>query len=176
MRLFKQILVCLMLLMFSLKDYAQSATTKITSNIQMIVNKLEKESLVHLGYPVGYSAKPEKNNKYFRLYKKLLRKASDDELLQLTNQETPNIVVYAYKALYDRNFSGLKDVFLNHVNDTTWFWTAGGCTGVLERINRFMLRHLKPDVNNVYRYVMTKQEYDIYYDQLKKKEDLFYFD
>ena len=43
--------------------------------------------------------------------------AADRELLILTKDPNANVKVYAFKALYQRNYSGIKDVFKNHLND-----------------------------------------------------------
>ena len=157
-----------LLLLFNLTVSAQS---NIRTNIRNITNKLQKDNRVHFGYPVGFAGKPETGNKYYRLYKKLNAKAKTQELLELTKSNSTLIVIYAFDILQDRNYDGLKNIFLDHVNDTTWFWTAGGCTGFIDRVNWFMLRRLKP-INDGTQW-LTKAEYELYCIRFKSQDELF---
>jgi hypothetical protein len=140
--------------------------------ILSITDKLQKEDVVHFGYAVGYAARPETNNKYYKLYKRLKAIATDEELVALTNGHSKIITVYAFNILHSRKYSGLKEIFYSHVNDTAWFWTAGGCTGIVDRVNWFMLRMLKPtnDTTNTF---LTKEEYDLYCSRFKKEDKEF---
>jgi hypothetical protein len=124
-----------LLLFVSFAATVSAQTTGLRPSITNITNKLRKENEVHFGYPVGIAGKPETKNKYYKLYSKLKNKATDDELMQLTQDSSECIVVYSFDILWQRQHKSLKDVFLQHQNDTTFFWTAAGCTGVLDRIN-----------------------------------------
>lgn len=148
-------------------------TNELRRSITNITNKLRKEDEVHFGYPVGFAGRPETNNKYYKLYLKLKDKATDDELILLTEDTSECIVVYSFDILWQRQNSSLKNIFLQHQNDTTFFWTAGGCTGVLDRINWFMLRRLKPNQNDGNKNSLTKEEYDLYCDKFSKTDKLF---
>ena len=106
--------------------------------IQRIVNILSKDNMLHLGGPVGYAAQPEKN-KYVTNYKKLIKIAKEDELISLTKDKDKIIALYAYSSLYQRSHQGLKSIFLNNIRDTAFVWSSGGSTGVLNRVNEFML-------------------------------------
>jgi hypothetical protein len=149
----------------------QGQSNEIRTNINRIVEKLSKEKEVHFGYPVGIGGKPE-TNKYYRLYLKLSRKAKNSELIALTNNNSEIIVVYAFKILHERQYDKLKNVFEAHRNDTTYFWTAGGCTGFMERVNQFMLRELNPFIKGVRKY-FTEEEYSKYCEEFKKEDHLF---
>jgi len=94
--------------------------------------------MLHLGGPVGYAAQPEKN-KYVTNYKKLIKIAKEDELISLTKDKDKIIALYAYSSLYQRSHQGLKSIFLNNIRDTAFVWSSGGSTGVLNRVNEFML-------------------------------------
>ena len=159
----------------TLKANAQTIQTIIRPIISNIAYKLQKDNYVHFGYPVGFSGKPERNNKYFKLYKRLNAKAKDLELVELTKSKSEVIVVYAFDVLRSRNYEGLKNIFLEHVNDTTWFWTAGGCTGFVDRINWFMIRRLKPVEGTVKNY-LTKNEYELFCSRFKNEDALFLCD
>lgn len=148
-------------------------TAEVRPRITNIVNKLRKENEVHFGYPVGFAGSPETNNKYYKLYLKLKDKATDDELVQLTNDSSKCIVVYSFDILWRRQHSSLKTIFLQHQNDTTFFWTAAGCTGMIDRINWFMLQRLNPNHNDGGKNHLTKEEFDLYCDKFKKADKDF---
>lgn len=122
-RLIKLALPIVIVLLLNLTVGAQSS---IRATILSITNKLQKDNQIHFGYPVGFAGEPETGNKYYKLYKRLKAKATEPELVELTKAESALVVVYAFDILQERNYEGLKNIFLDHVNDTTWFWTAGG--------------------------------------------------
>ena len=157
---------------FVLTVSAQTKQNVLRPKIERLTNKLRKEDKVHFGYPVGFAGEPETNNKYFKFYSKLKDNATDEELVQLTNDTSECIVVYSFDILWQRQHSNLKTIFLQHQNDTTFFWTAGGCTGMLDRINWFMLRRLNPNYEGSKKY-LTKEEFDLYCDKFKKSDKDF---
>ncbi len=167
----RHITAFLLLVCFAATLSAQ--TIELRPGISNIVNKLRKEKEVHFGYPVGVAGRPETNNKYYKLYLKLKYKATDNELIELTKDTSECIIVYSFDILWQRQNSGLKNIFLYHQNDTTFFWTAGGCTGLLDRINWFMLRRLKPNQNERNKNSLTKEEYDLYCEKFRKADNLF---
>lgn len=167
----RHILTLLSFACFALTLSAQ--TTAVRPSITNITNKLRKENKVHFGYPVGFAGRPETNNKYYKLYLKLKNKATDDELILLTKDTSESIVVYSFDILWQRQSPTLKNIFLQHQSDTTFFWTAGGCTGVLDRINWFMLRRLKPNQNEGNKNTLTKEEYELYCEKFSKADKFF---
>lgn len=164
------------LLFINQSVFAQVTATDISPKILRITNKLQKDDMVHFGYAVGYAARRETNNRYFKLYKRLKSKATNEELVELTNSKSKTIVVYAFNILCSRNYDGIKNIFVNHVNDTSWFWTAGGCTGFVDRINWFMLRRLKPTSNSTTKNLLTKNEYDLYCNSFRQEDKFFISD
>lgn len=168
---YKSITVLLfVLLIFSKQGFSQTNKVVVRQSILKTVEKLRKEDMVHLGNSVGVAGIPETNNKYYKLYLKLKAKATNDELAFLSNDSSKCIVIYSFSALRSRNYAKLKDVFLSHVNDTTLFWTAGGCTGFTDRVNWFMLRQLKPLNPNDY---LSQNEYEAFCNDFKKKDNDF---
>jgi hypothetical protein len=154
-----------------LTNLSMAAQSNVSANILNITERLQKDNQIHFGYPVGFAGRPETDNKYYKLYKRLKAKATDQELVELTKTKSALIVVYAFDILQERNYEGLKDIFHKHVNDTTWFWTASGCTGFVDRVNWFMLKRLKPTDSNTIS--LTKAEYDLYCSQFKNEDELF---
>ena len=142
-------------------DGQQSQTT-LRPKIESIVSRLKTENGLHLGAPVGYAGKPETDNKYYKLYKRLSTKAKDEELVHLTNDNSKVIVLYAFDILSSRGYPGLKDVFLDHLNDTANVWIAGGCTGVIAKVNSYMLSYLDPQFYPPGKSFLTKSEYEDY--------------
>jgi len=141
-------------------DSMAAPPVRIRPHIAHIAKKLNNASLVHFGYAVGYAGRLESNNKYYKLYLKLTRIARTKELVALAEQHGQKIVVYAFSILHKRQFPELKDIFLQHRNDSTWYWTAGGCTGVLNRINWFMLQRMRPIEKEGTKNFLSKEEYE----------------
>ena len=159
----------LFLLIFA--ETLSAQTIEVRPRINSIVNKLRKDDAVHFGYPVGFSGRPEKNNKYYKLYLKLKNKATDEELVFLTKDTSECIIAYSFDILWRRQYSNLKDIFIQHQNDTTFFWTSGGCTGFVDRVNWFMFKRLDPKRNK--QEYLTKEEFDLYCDKFKKADKFF---
>ncbi len=165
----KRLQLVLTLLLLSWTVFAQ---TDIRPKILNIVSKLQKDKQVHFGYPVGFAGKLETNNKYYKLYKRLEAKATTEELVELAKTNSAVTKVYAFAILQSRDYDNIKNIFFNHLSDTTWFWTAGGCTGIIDRVNWFMLRSLKP-IDSIPAKSLTKAEFDLYCDRFKKVDALF---
>lgn len=159
----------LSLLTFSSTVFAQ---VEVRPSVLNIVDKLQKDNQVHFGYPVGFAGKPETNNKYYKLYNRLKSKARTEELLELTKSKSALTKVYAFDILQSRNYEKLKNIFLENLGDTTWYWTAGGCTGFVDRVNWFMLRRLKP-IDSLPANSLTKEEFELYCNRFKKVDTLF---
>ena len=147
---------------FCLTVVGQTTQSDIRPSIQRIASKLKKETTLHLGAPVGFAGIPETNNKYYKLYQKLSVKATDKELVSLTNDNSKTVVLYSFLVLYSRNCPDLKEVFLKNIKDTSEVWIAGGCTGSLDKVNTFMLRQLNPAYMDSRQPYLTQNEYDKY--------------
>ena len=161
--MFKHFFVAVTLsFMFCLTVIGQTTQNDIRPGIQRIVSKLRKETTLHLGAPVGFTGISETNNKYYKLYQKLSSKATDKELVTLTNDNSKTVVLYSFLILYSRNYSDLKEVFLKNIKDTSDVWIAGGCTGSIARVNTFMLKHLNPAYMDSRQPYLTQEEYDKY--------------
>jgi hypothetical protein len=161
------------LFLLALSATAQNIPPLIRPQVAAIAQQLQKDNRVHFGYPVGYSGRPETNNKYYRLYRRLAASATEQELIELTNDPSKALVVYAFAILHARKSNGLKTVFLHHINDTAWFWTAGGCTGTVNRVNWFMLRRLKPTGDGNAPNTLTKEEYALYCKRFNAADNIF---
>jgi hypothetical protein len=152
---------------------AQTSEVTIRPKVNRLVEKLKKDGEVHFGYAVGYGGKPETRNKYYKLYLKLESKATNDELVLLTRENFKTIVIYSFSILHSRAYKNLKDIFIEHSNDTAFYWTAGGCTGFVERVNWFMLRQLNPTSQGHNASCLTQAEYDTYCAKFKQQDKAF---
>lgn len=168
------ILTIIFILSQNISTNAQSSEIKIRPRIKNIVERLKKEDLVYFGYRVGYGAVPETNNRYYKLYLKLKKKATNEELAVLTKDTMKIIDIYAYSILHSRNYENLKEIFLEHRNDSAYFWTAGSCTGFIDRVNWYMLRKLNPSNQNNNRIYLTQEEFEKYCIEFKKEDINFY--
>ncbi len=143
------------------------------AKINKLVNKLKKEDQVHFGYPVGYGGESETKNKYYKLYLKLKSKATNEELTLLTKNNFKPIVIYSFSILHSREYEDLKNIFIEHLNDTSFYWTAGGCTGFVQRVNWFMLRQLNPIIQDNSKAYLTNEEHLAYCAMFEKQDKLF---
>ena len=169
----RHLIAMLLLLSVCMSLRAERDKDTLRQRIRTIVEKLRSEKEVHFGNPVGFAGRRETNNKYYRKYLKLQKRASDRELLALTNDNSKEIVIYAVTILHSRQYTDLKAIFFEHQNDTAWYWTASGCTGVLNRVNWYMLRLLRPDQGSNSKNSMTKDEYNLYCDKFHKRDEVF---
>ncbi len=151
-----------------LKPHGQSTGVDIRPSIKKIVTELSGEKTLHLGAPVGFAGTPETHNKYFKLYQKLGRKATDKELVSLTEDDSKVLVLYSFLILHSRNYSNLKEVFLKNIKDNSDVRMASDCTGIILRVNMFMLQQLNPAFNNSRQQYLTKEEYDKYLKDLER--------
>jgi hypothetical protein len=78
---------------FAASVNAQISGTELRPKITRLANKLKEDDEVHFGYPVGFAGKPETNNKYYKKYLKLKSKATNDELVLLTKDDSKPIVI-----------------------------------------------------------------------------------
>ncbi|HMJ46139.1 MAG TPA: hypothetical protein VK498_02355 [Ferruginibacter sp.] len=165
----------ILLLLFISLSFQSSATDddgKIRPRVKRIVEKLQKDHLVHFGYAVGFAGIPETNNKYYKRYEKLKRIATNEELVFLTSSKSKQIVVYSFDILQSRGYKQLREIFIEHVKDTTFFWTAGGCTGLINRVNWFMLGRLA-SLQISGENSLSKKEYEKYCQQFEAEDKYF---
>ena len=141
--------------------YPNEEPNRVRSSITRLCYKLDREQIIHLGAPVGYAGKIESSNRYFKVYKRLRRKATVDELVALCRSESKVVLTYAFAALVYKQSPAAKVVFEQNLQDTSLVWHSGGCTGVLRTVNSFMLTSLTPQPGAKTAW-MAQEEYDAY--------------
>lgn len=77
-------------------------------------------------------------------FENLLKVASNEDLVFLTNDKNPNIKCYAFIGLSRNNYPKLKDIFLEHIKDTSVVKTRYECTGERLTVMNFMLNFFHP--------------------------------
>lgn len=146
----------------SLLVIGQEVIHDIRPGIDRIVKKLSKEPIMHLGFPEGMGGKLATKNKFYKLFQKLSNRATDPELLALTDHRSKIIVAYSYLILHTRNHKDLKKIFLKYINDSTRVGVAGGCTGSSQQLNLFLLDILNPAYYDSRLPYLKQEEYDNY--------------
>ena len=92
-------------------------------------------------------------------YQKLLKIATDDDLIYLTENEYPTIRCLAFKALNSRNYRRIREVFYNHKNDNSEIECSNGaCLTTPIKVKEFMLEQLNPETASKYRFSLKKFE------------------
>ncbi len=163
----KASIVIIFVLFFSiLESYSQEHGGSLRKKVADIVEDLSKGEMIQIGSPEGYAAIPNVKNQYYKLYMKLSETATDSELVALINHDRKTIVLYAYIILTSRRYFAIKEIFIKNITDTSEVWFAGGCTGVIWKVNQFMLFQLNPAFEDSNRPFLTQKEYDQYCRQI----------
>lgn len=83
-------------------------------------------------------------NDQFARFSQLNKIAKLEELIELTDHKSPAVRGYSFWALAKRNYSGLEDIFLNHINDTESVLQKNGCMIGKETVISFMKQVVTP--------------------------------
>jgi hypothetical protein len=106
-----------------------------TFNLKQTVSEIISYGVVDAPM-VGYRGM--KSEQYSR-FVSLKVNISDSELVLLTKHQDPIIKAYAFWALTDKEFSGIKQIIVDHLNDIQTFQFRSGCIGERRRINKWFL-------------------------------------
>ena len=91
---------------------SHSQNFKISSQTNRIVRDLQKDNT----YETDFFSR-ETKSKQIENYNLLKSTASDNELKQLTGHKNGVVRVYSFKALSERQFLGLYDIIIEHIDD-----------------------------------------------------------
>lgn len=78
----------------------------------------------------------------YRRFLWLEQNATEEELIQLTDNSNANVKVYAFMALCNRNSSACKQIFEKHIEDKSQFHQYAGCMQMPEQVNVFFFNYL----------------------------------
>ena len=87
-------------------------TMTLRPSVKRLANKLAKHNVYETYIPSSHQAP-----KQIRYFERLKTLATDHELIQLTQHKNGVVRVYAFDALEDRNYSGLYDIIIQHIED-----------------------------------------------------------
>jgi hypothetical protein len=83
----------------------------------------------------------------YRRFLWLKQNATEEELIQLTDNSNANVKVYAFMALCERNSPVCKEIYERHIADKAQFYKYGGCIQMPEYVNVFYLDYLSRILN-----------------------------
>lgn len=128
------------------KDY------KLSKNVQKIADNLSKEKVVLFD-----------ETDSIEKFKALKNVATNEDFIYLTNSKIVLIRCYAFRGLTERNYSDIRKVFYNHVNDTSLVTVHLTGTCIVDKISvhEFMLDQLHPA--SKCKYKLSRREFDKYY-------------
>jgi hypothetical protein len=89
----------------------------------------------------------------------LLKVASNQDLVFLTNNKNPKIRCYAFNGLIINKYPELKNIFFEHLKDTSVIQTRYECTGERTTVMNFMLNHFHPQ-NRAVKNKFSEAEYN----------------
>ena len=133
----------------------QTEDSEISNEISSIVKQISKENMV-TGSTVGFpGTQPKQWDRFVRLQKK----ATDKELILLTEHKNEAVRCYAFQALVMRNNGKCFEILKAHLTDNKYVKTFFGCTmrvGV-DRVSDYFIQCVWPpfDKNS---FTLSKQQ------------------
>lgn len=113
----------------------QAQNKPVRPEISDIVNKISAYGTVDAA---GVGIAGVKTEQYER-FEKLMKNATVDELVSLTDHKSPAVKAYSFWALSKRKFPGLSLIVKKHAADSSTFRFFTGCLLSRERIRDFYL-------------------------------------
>lgn len=118
----------------------QTDNSKISNEISSIVKQISKENTV-TGSAVGYAGtKPKQWDRFVKLQKK----ATDKELILLTEHKNEAVRCYAFQALVMRNNEKCFEILKAHLTDKKYVETFLGCIMSEERVGDYFIQCVWP--------------------------------
>lgn len=130
-------------------DLVDDSTSKyqsitVNDSLQPFVDSLVQFDAI-FDEAVGYGgSKPE----VYTWFEKLMELAQESELTRLTNHNSPTVRGYAFWALVKRESPMVKEIMLEHIDDTVYVDRMSGCIGYQEKLNEFFLSIIAPNCIN----------------------------
>ena len=119
---------------------------KLNSQASQIVDSLSRDSVLF--------------DRSIYKYVNLLKVATNEDLVHLTYHEKPIVRCYAFTGLAERNYPKIRDVFFDHINDTTQtVYINAGHLQDYTFVRTYMLLTLHP-VSSKSKYKFTRPEFD----------------
>ncbi len=130
---------------------------RVSDSIQPILDSLIESAIID-GEAVGYAG--IKSDIYL-CFERLVELATSEELIFLTDHKTPSVRAYAFWALSKKRNPIVKEIMMNHLNDTGTFSYMSGCSISEEQVNQFYLNLLTPQYIDLDCIKLTAEEVNL---------------
>ena len=149
---------CLAIIFFSCKDEVKVSKLDETVIVPQNKNETVIDNIAEYnrvdGPFIGIGATKSKQYERFEA----IVKYDEKKLIELTKHKSPVVRVYAFNALFQKNYSKMFSIFEEHTNDTTEFVELSGCIGFTKTLNTDFLQKLEP--------LMTSQQKEKYFKEV----------
>lgn len=156
MKYLNNILLYFIILTFGCATEQENITT-VRPKIQRIADEISERNTIE-GKAVGFAGK---RSIQWERYEKLRDKATDNELIILTDSKYSAVKCYAIKALVSR---GTVDVFpltLKHIKDTTLIRIYDGCESERMTVGEYFLNTSSPYMYNISSHNFTQEQINV---------------
>ncbi len=75
--------------------------------------------------------------------------ADDNELKLLTKHSSPSVRGYSFWAMVEREHPSVKEIIIEHKDDSVYVFRMSGCVGYQEKLNDFLLSVVAPNCVDV---------------------------
>lgn len=134
----------------------QKPQYNISSEIQILVDSLSLIKYVSYG------------EKQTPRYDSLVKKASINDLVFLTDYKVPYIRCFSFLALVEKNYPKVQDIFNQHKNDTSLVVTGMYDMITNETVASYMLQKLHPHSKSKYKFKMS--EFQKLYNYIEERD------
>lgn len=122
---------------------------KPDSKVENAVNILSKETSINTSWPQGNDD-----------FKNLLKVATIEDLVYLTENKNVNIRYYSFIGLREKNYPKIKEIFYKLQNDYEGVFTNNGaCLKGITSLNDLIFFELNPEHHKC-KYGFTQKEFD----------------
>lgn len=143
-----KIAVTILILLTSQFSYSQ----KISKKIQKVVDKIAEDNM-YKSSAVGYAGE---RTKQWDRFEELKKRATDEELIILTNHKSPAVKCYSFQALAERKSPKTFEILLNHLKDTDVIETFQGCIVSVQLVGDFFLNVVTPNYISISAYKLNE--------------------
>jgi len=132
-----KIAITILVLLLSQFSYGQ----EISKKIQKVVDKIAEDNM-YKSSAVGYAGE---RTKQWDRFIELSEKATDEDLIILTDHKSPAVKCYSFQALAERNNPKTFEILLNHLKDNDTIETFHGCLMSSQLVGDFFLDVVTPN-------------------------------
>jgi hypothetical protein len=151
-------LTTLIIITFTLNCFGQYQfdKTKISKQTVKVITKIEKVNELMGSAIYESGVRPRQYDNFTELQKK----ATQSELIALTNHPNGVVRCYAFWALSFNHSVDLLPIIIKHINDTTSIDKQFGCLGNTEQVGDFFINIVTPQYVDLNSKKLTKTEYE----------------